>query len=191
MPIISLNGPHAIGKTTAVKRWLDKYPSLVGVIADNQWEVRGGVYVRVREWKGDVGDKERLVRKAQTEPVVTLVDSVRTTVVNFLGPEDAAIFVVCSGPTMGRVLRARCAANGKKFAEDYWDDRKLAYEGSARYRNAATKFLQPHQYRFFTIEDQGRDWPAVDEHFGTLYRRLHNDLVRRRRAAARGEGVAK
>jgi hypothetical protein len=186
VPVISLNGPHAIGKTTAVKRWIDRYPGLVAVIADNQWEVRGGVYTRVREWKGDIGDKGRLVRASQLEPVVTLVDSVRTTVVNFLGPKDFAIFVTCSGPTMGRVLRERCVRNNKKFAEAYWDDRKLSYEGETRYRNAAAKYLQPHQYRFFTVEDQEQDWPAVDDYFHTLYRRLHNELVARRQGAGKG-----
>jgi hypothetical protein len=32
--------------------------------------------------------------------------------------------------------------------------------------------------KIFEIEDQVMDWPVVDEHFFTLYRRIHNGIVR-------------
>lgn len=186
MPLISLNGPNAIGKTTAMGRWLLRYPRLYGVIADNQWEARNVngqiVKERVREWKDALAAKRDAVEALRSKALVAVIDSVRTTCVNFFGPEDHAIFVVCSWQTMERVLRARCAANGKRFRDDYWNVTKFTYESRLRYENAAAKFLRPEQCRFFTVEDQARDWVVVDEYFGRLYRKLHNEAVGRRRA---------
>lgn len=184
MSLIAIAGPHAIGKTTAVYRWMTLYPKLFAIIADDQWEaetVNGKIErVRVREWKGTTEEKGQLVNALRKRNKVSIIDSVRTTCINYFKPGDHVIFVTCSGETMERVLQARCKRNNKKYNATYWDMRKLTYESRVRYVNAAAKFLTPDQAHWFTIEDQARDWPAVDEYFGKLYRKLHNDLVRRK-----------
>lgn len=68
MPVIGLAGPNAIGKTTAVSRWLRRYPDLWAALADDQRETGGDTWEavlagppNVREWKGSTDDKQRPV----------------------------------------------------------------------------------------------------------------------------------
>lgn len=190
MSVIGVCGPNAIGKTTFAYRMLDRYgPNLRAVIADNQWETHSCAdedHVRVRGWKGTTEEKETLVRQHQASDEVVVIDSVRTTALNFFSPTDPVIIVTCTWQKMGEVLRARCLKNNKKFRADYWDEWKLGYESSKRYLNFAAKNLSPDQYKVFEIEDQARDWPAVDAYFGTLYRRLYNAILRQKREAREG-----
>jgi molybdopterin-guanine dinucleotide biosynthesis protein len=190
MAVIGICGPNAVGKTTFVYRMLDRYgPNLVAAIADNQWEARSRVdKARVHAWKGTVEEKEALVRKHQQANHVCVIDSVRTTALNYFSDTDPVIIVTCTYEKMGEVLRARCAKKGKRFRADYWDQWKLGYESAARYLNFASKNLNPAQVRHFVIEDQARDWPAVDTYFGQLYRRIYNKILRRKRGAVEMEG---
>lgn len=152
--------------------------------------LEGGEWVADPDWKGDQAEKERKVLALRRSAPIALVESARTTTTTvFALPDEPVIVVICPGAKLRDHLKARCEAKGKKFRDDYWTEWKCDYEAQRRYLNFAAKNLRPEQYRVFTIEDQARDWPAVDDYFGTLYRRLHNDLVRRRRAVARGEGV--
>lgn len=181
MAVIGLAGPHAIGKTTAVTRWIHRYPLLVAAIADNQWEATRDGRTRVREWKGTVEQKQALVQQHQQRAGVTVIESVRTTALNYFRPQDPVILVTCDWQTMKRVLEHRCEANKKRFNAEYWGQWKLNYESHERYLNFARKKLQPGQWRQFEIKDQEADWPEVDEYFGQLYRRLHNQIIRNRR----------
>lgn len=42
MPVITMIGPHAVGKTTAARRYAKRYSGLRVAVADNQLEIRGG-----------------------------------------------------------------------------------------------------------------------------------------------------
>lgn len=186
--IIGLCGPSAIGKTTAVRRWLARYGrlGLVGVHCDLEAEEWPDGRRRVRGWKGTAGEKGELVAAHRAGAHVAVLESVRTTALNYFMPGEPVVLTLCRAEVMGRALRARCTAKGKRYRDDYWDDRKLAYEGARRYELAAAR-LRTEDVTVFTIEDQAADWPAVDEHFGALFRRLHNRLV----AARSGRGVAR
>lgn len=178
MPVIGMVGPHAIGKTTAARRWAARYTKLVVAIADQQWEESASGKERVKAWKGTAEEKEALVADRRARPVVTLVESVWTTACRFFTPEEPIIIVTCDWRVMERVFRERVKRLGKTFKEDYWTPRKMGYESAVRYLNFAQKNWSPQQYRHFNIEDQARDWPAVDAHFGALYRRLNNQTLR-------------
>lgn len=141
--------------------------------------LQGETRINIQGWKGSLEEKRLAVEKVRQYPLV-VCESARTTTVNYALSDEPVIIVICSWQVLGKHLRARCEAKGKKFRDDYWDQKKLDYEASKRYLNFATKNLPTSQYKIFTIEDQARDWPAVDEYFGKLYRELHNDLVRKR-----------
>lgn len=178
--IIALAGPHAIGKTTAVKRWVAKYSGLTGVLADNELEITQTGQVMVKEWKDTVEDKCRQVERLQQRQGVSVVESARTTILNWMKPEEPVILLVTTGDIARQHMINRCLAKGKKFNDPYWTAQKLNYESRLRYLNYAQKNLQPSQYKVFEITDQARDWPEVDEYFSSLYRRYHNAIMRSR-----------
>lgn len=182
MPVIGLSGPNAIGKTTAVSRWVHRYQSLWAALADNQRETGADDWDKVlagppnvREWKHD-GEAKRLLVEKHRAGRVTVIDSARTTALNFFEAGEPIILVVTDGPTLGRLLRARCEDRQKRFRDDYWTADKLDYEARHRYLNFAAKGIG--ECNVFEIRDQARDWAAVDEYFGRLFRRLHNELNR-------------
>jgi hypothetical protein len=177
MPIIAMCGPHAIGKTTAVRRWVERYHGLLDCISDSQMYIRWGGNADILDWKGTVEEKAALVKECRERRCVTVVESVRATVLNFLLPGEPIILVLCSGETMGRVLRERCARKGKPFNNDYWTKDNLEYESHLRYTNLVGKLGLETSCKQFFIEDQARDWSAVDEYFGSLFRRMNNQLV--------------
>lgn len=175
--IIGLCGPNAIGKTTALRRWCDHYPKLYGAFADVQLETVGRVDTRVREWKGTVEDKAKLVQQHRETGHILVVDSARTMALEALHKTDQIILVLCTGPTMGRNIKARCEEKGKKYREDYWTKTKLEYEASKRYRNWVWSKAKC-DYKVFWVEEYERDWPPIDEYFASLYRRAHNQKLR-------------
>jgi hypothetical protein len=69
-------------------------------------------------------------------------------------------------------MRARCVKKGKRFRDNVWTDWKLEYEGHRRYTNYCEK--AGIDAAFFKIEDQARDWPAVDAYFSKIFCRLWN-----------------
>lgn len=187
MPVIGLSGPNAIGKTTAVKRWCARYPGkLLGALADDQREVvsDGGevdhltMPCNAREWKGTTEQKTALVEKHRQSDQVVVIDSARTTALNCFLPDEPIILVWCSPELLFTMLRDRAKARGKPFQENYWKD-KVIYESKISYANFAAKEIG--RVKMFEIRDREKDWPAVDEYFGQLYRRLHNEINRRKR----------
>lgn len=182
MALISLVGCNAIGKTTAARRWCARYPGLIALLMDVQTRLSGGgaVTERVRGSKGTDADKRALVEAARADPAVHLFESARTTHLNHLLPGEPAIVLLCSWQTYERNMRARCTAKNKRFRDDYWNPGRMEAESIRRHGNFVRKHLPPEQYRVFYVEDYDRDWPAVDEYFGELYRKLHNRIVRER-----------
>jgi len=183
MPLIVMVGPNAIGKTTAAARWYESYPSLVSVSCDNGLVRANGlsnVIPRDREkgWSGSVEEKTALVRKYRDLERVVLIESARTDIVRFAEGEGWLLVVTCNGPTHKRHLQARCEAKRKRFREDYWTDQKLTYESFGRYNNAANRYWDCAKTERFVVEDQETDWARIDDWFGTLFRKLHNGLIR-------------
>lgn len=143
-------------------------------------ELVNGVWVKAKgDWKGDKENRKALLDDLRNKSPIALVESARTTTTTYALPTDSVIIVVCPGAVLGKHLEARCAAKGKKFRAEYWTPDKLEYESSRRYLNFVKKNLSPNQYKVFHIADQATDWEAVDEYFGSVYRRLHNELVRK------------
>lgn len=190
MPVIGLAGPNAIGKTTAVSRWVKRYPELWAALADNQRETGSKDWDRVlagppnvREWKGDGGDKRNLVESHRVSTRITVIDSARTTALNYFLYGEPVILVTCSWETMERNLKERCGRVGKKYRVDYWTKERLGYEASRRYKGFAAKHPEM-SCRVFEVNDYERDWPAVDAYFSKAYRSLHNALARGRKVVA-------
>jgi hypothetical protein len=144
--------------------------------------VAGQEVASVTNWKGTQDQKQQGVAQVRQRLGITVLESVRTTTTTtttrYALPEDPVILLTCDWQTLGNHLRARCEVKGKRFRDDYWDQWKLGYEASKRYLNFAAKNLTPEQVKHFEINDQARDWPAVDDYFGALFRRLHNALIR-------------
>jgi hypothetical protein len=85
MPIISMVGCNAIGKTTAAFRYAAKYKDKLTVcIADNQWVLIDGEKIKERGWKGTSEEKQELVEKYASQGGITLVESARTTHLEFV-----------------------------------------------------------------------------------------------------------
>lgn len=178
MAIIGLFGPHAIGKTTAANRWIARYHGLTAALADLQREATWQGRMLVRGWQGTAEQKFNLVRHHQQRGGVTIVESVWSTPARAFNPESPVIFVVCGWTTMLRLLQYRCESKGKQFRKDYWNQQRLDYESHRRYINFAARYLCPNQWKCFDINNQVEDWPTVDEYFGQLYRKLHNEGIR-------------
>lgn len=179
--LVTMVGPHAIGKTTALRRWSVRYPELVAISADLGAVYRGGEEQhREKGWAGTIQEKEALVRDYTRRDCITLVESARTTTLHYIEPGSPVILVLCESAVLERVMRQRCAAKNKKYREEYWTQVKLSYESSRRYTNFVSAKHLAHEE--FWVNDQERDWPAVDRHFAKLYRQLHNNRVRVARA---------
>ena len=187
MPLIALIGTHAIGKTTAVRRWIERYPKLIGIIADTQLAIRDGEEARERErereWKGTGEDKRTMIEQYRSLPRITVIDTAAARanmILPFFSIKESVICLQCSPIVMLNNLRSRCEKQRKKFNSDYWDIQRLTYEAQGRAVNYVQKNLHPSQYRIFTVNDYERDWPVVDEYFGSLYRRFNNELNRKK-----------
>lgn len=181
MALISMVGCNAVGKTTAARRWSERYgPRLLCVLADVQTELCDGVETRVKATKGTAEEKADLVARYRDEPRVVLFESARTSHLPATRPGEPVIIVTCDWQLYEKHMRARCAAKGKRFRDDYWDERKLRYESGRRYSTFSVKYLAGYDVRQFEVRDQAADWVKIDEYFGMLFRRLHNELNRRR-----------
>lgn len=175
MAIIQLIGPNAIGKTTAARRYADRYKTQLTVMhCDNQLIVNNGVKTRDHRLKATMAEKQQALEDWRSHPGVCLFESARNDMLRLALSREPIIFVVCTAKMHERNMRARCEAKGKKYRADYWVHSRLEYECCGRYVNFAQKNLAKSQYTIFELNDQERDWPAVDEYFYTLFRKLHN-----------------
>lgn len=177
-PIVALFGPHAIGKTTAARRWAVKYrPKLTTISADNQLEYDGCSEIRVRGWQGSLADKHQLLKQLRDRSKVFLIESCSsygTQILRGLLKTDYVIHVHCSPKVMLDNLRNRALKRGKQFNAPYWDQRRLKYESYDRLHNCAKTYGLLSQVVEFKVDNYEEDWPVVDEYFGSLFRKLHN-----------------
>ncbi len=171
MPVIGMIGPHAVGKTTALKRWAERYNGLITVSLDVE-----------RSAYPDNEAKQALVKQCQTDNRVWVLESARgfAAWVGAFKATDPVIVLTCPEPVGRQWISDRRVAKGKP-AElgPYWTERRLDYECNGHLLNYVKKKLHPDQVKHFVIEDRARDWPAADDYFGLLYRRLRNAANRR------------
>jgi GTPase SAR1 family protein len=183
MAVIGMIGPHAVGKTTAARRWLKRYAGkLTLAVADDQWEETSEGRIRVRDWKGAKEDKATRAQFHRQRHAVTLIESARgfSTWLNTFGPDDPVIVLTCPEPVGRAFIEDRRRANGNpKPLSDYWTTKRLDYECNGHLLGWVRK-LSLEQAHHFVIENRDRDWAQVDECFYRLFRKVYNGVVRRR-----------
>jgi deoxyadenosine/deoxycytidine kinase len=168
MPMISLVGCNAVGKTTAAARYATRYPFL------KTWSLD-----LLRKEFPDTSAKVQLAARCVAERgTVHLIESVYTTHLDC--PPHPVFVAVCDWKLYERHMRARCERRGKRFRDDYWNPGKLEYESGRRYRNWVAKNLRPSDVVLFEIRDQAADWATLDERVAAVIRRLHNETLRAR-----------
>ncbi len=177
MALISLVGPHAIGKTTAIQRWAKRYHKLTAISCDLGLVYNFHNKQKEKGWQGSAEEKRALVQKWQKWNGVVVIESARTDIIRFMEGEGHLILVTCNWELHEMNMRERCAAKNKKFREDYWTEGKLVYESCGRYLNSAEKNMPHHD--LFPIWNKQTDWQSVDARFGELFRRYHNKSARR------------
>ena len=104
MPFIALVGPHAVGKTTAAKRWAARYQQLQICHCDNQKPPEASDEIVLLE--GCSAMANRWLPQLNIQEV---------------------IHCYCAPEMLEANMRARCASKGKKYREDYWTPRWLEY----------------------------------------------------------------
>ena len=174
--LIGLVGPHAIGKTTAMQRWVAKYPKLVGVCCDTGTVIQGDAKEQTKGWyKPDaVGVLVEHYRKLNNVVVLEGCAQRWHCVAKQFEPTEPIIHVFCDWQIAKKLMVDRCNKIGKKFNYDYWTEKWLRYEASKRFTNFATKNLSASQVVNLMVNDVTTDWPIVDKHFWRLYKKLHN-----------------
>src|ERR1044072_5407830 len=127
MSILFVIGPSAIGKTTAVRRWCQRYKSLVGIHADKGVELIDGVQRREIGWKKDARTKQELVNAWRWSRRTVGIESAAhraAALLEYISPDDWLLALVCSVEAQEEWLRERCkkTANGKvkRFRDEYW-----------------------------------------------------------------------
>jgi len=182
MAVIALVGPHAIGKTTAIRRWVAKYGSLgqlVGVSADNQLVYANGQQIKEKGWKGTLADKQYAMRARRASSKTLVVESggpYATQIIKCLHPGDHVIFVWCTRERLIQCLQERCARSGKKFNPNSKPVTDAGYECRDRVHNALCR-TNGLQIESFQIDNLVQDWETVDAYFGRIYRQIHNQHI--------------
>lgn len=164
MAVIGLIGPHAVGKTTALRRWRDRYGDRIAVTSFD---------AERKAYPGNP-EKQSHIARCRADGRVWVMESARGFsgwVTAFL-PSEPVIVLTCPEPA-GRAWMVE-RRKGRPMS-DYWTQKRLDYECNGHLLNYVRK-LPPAQVRHFVIEDRERDWPAVDEYFGFLFRRAYNGL---------------
>lgn len=180
--VICLLGPNAIGKTTAVRRWCEKYgDKLVGVLADTQISIINGEEIRDKGWQsGDVEERERLAAKYEAMNRVVVVEAAAGYGVRvskaFKNP--VCICVVCSGKASRANIESRCVAKGKEFRGDFWTADKCSYDSERRHVTHCKK--SNLESVIVRVENRETDWEKADEEFSKLFMKIHNSLRRSR-----------
>jgi hypothetical protein len=158
--LLGIVGMYALGKTTWLEKNRDAWPellkpgiSLVCVSADNAYEYwydkrldcwslrscRDNLWKRTHEEKAD-----HLAGMIMDERTIWIVESARY----ILGMQDEILqahkvvkggvrFIVpWAKPDACKIfIQKRCEKRNKKFNVEYWDYKRLEYEGAGRYHN--------------------------------------------------------
>lgn len=190
MTLVAVFGPHAIGKTTALERFAKDdcrdYPDVTVVLMDNNLELwwDGPVLKEYRysgrtHWKGSREDKlnELWPCIEATEELVIVetarISNVHETIANGYARYGGGVQVVittCSPETMRHFLISRCDSKGKRFNEEYWDEKRLIYESQGRYLNAAKQHFSMNgiPWSHFIIGPEREQWSEVIHHIRSL-----------------------
>lgn len=180
MPIIGMIGANAVGKTTAVRRWCQRYTRLVGVCCDSQIQIMDGRESPSKGWQGTDAARQALIRKYQAMDRVVVLEGAAgygCRIIREAKPVHTLI-IVTNEDSMKAFLRDRCGRRGKEFRADYWTPKKLQYEGNHRCMNFARKELFHLDYTVVEINDQEKDWAEGDVVFGKLFRRYNRRSLR-------------
>lgn len=166
MAIISMLGGHGVGKSTALRRWKERYPDLLAFPLDDMR----------KEYYGNL-EKVALVEKLQksrTEIGVLETAKGYSAWASILRPTDSLIVVSPANAELGRKWMEE--RKGRPLT-DWWKDKEVQYELIDKFRNYVSK----HQLkaRFFYLTSR-EDWSQVDIYFGSIYRKLRNEILRNR-----------
>jgi len=173
---IGIVGPYSTGKTTATDAILEFDLRSVAdgrvtvVNCDNcreRW-VENGVIVqdKVKAWQDKVAVKHAEIVECATDPDLYIAETAWTDHISgvgkfadeFAGYTDIGFhimnfFVLTVQPaTFKKFIQERCEKRNKPFRDDYWDDKRLLYEGTGRPLNAAKKYLTPWGVRWQHVE---------------------------------------
>lgn len=187
---IGIVGPYAVGKTTFTDELVTYFLhhsvhnlSAVVVNCDNNYEryvdpalgehVDSQRFKGRTHWKGTFEDKLLDVECCVEDMDAIWVcetawsDHIRCAALasNKFGG-GAKLVVITTQPDVYRAfLIDRCERYGKEFRADYWDAKRLVYEGSNRFLNAAKRYLEPAGVEYVTFEmDQERTvWEPIFE----------------------------
>lgn len=180
--IIALLGPHAIGKSTALNRWIHHFGNrgLIGVHCDNNQKVSAAGTEIERGWSGTTEQKQRLALHCALSKSIFVLEGNTARSIPWAKsvPSHIIIHVTCSPERFGELMQSRCDAKGKKYRSDYWDYKKLEYESRRRLANAITNYHITCPVIEFFIEDQTKDWVHVDAYFCKVFRKLYNYSMR-------------
>ena len=166
MPVIGMIGMHGTGKSTALLRWKARYGGRLEVYPLDDMR---------RQYPGDP-EKLALVEECRASPRVCVIESARgySSWLASLRPTEPVIMTYCSEARAREFMEAR---SGKRLSA-FWTAKRLGYESEGRYFNFSVKRLSPGQTSLFRVDDRATDWGPIDEHFGKLFRGLHNSTLR-------------
>lgn len=184
--IIALIGPHAIGKTTAVKNWLDHYGryGLRVVNCDNNrlTYLNDNEIVEEREprWSGSTEEKQAVAKECADSPEIFVVEGNTARAIPWMKTTSLVciLHVYTSPEGFQSMMRERCEKTNKTYRDDYWDYTKLSYESSRRFNNFHGKHPH-HRVIAQAIYNREDDWKTVTEIFGREFRQLYNQNKRR------------
>lgn len=177
--LITVMGPHAVGKTTAIKRWSARFKDINFVHADNCIEFNSkGMRKKEKLWMGTSAEKVELAERCRDSDDIWVVEgnTPRNTPWLKCVESHAVIHVYTDPQIFKRFMQDRCAKRDKEFREDYWTDKKLEYESYNRFNNLRVKHWSGWNVDFkeFKIVDYN-DWRKIDFHFIKLAYRYLND----------------
>lgn len=180
MALLAIFGPHAIGKTTAMYRLVDRlkptdFPVTV-VSADMSKEMHWGdgelIVQKNDAWK-DIQDKKKwcYLDAIMDDYRIWVSESVRPDVWKWLvqGHKECGgvcvMYLWAKPEVFRKFVIDRNEANGTQYNQLYWDDfTRLSYEGYGRMHNQAVKYLKPQRvpYDFIEVSYDRHEWPEID-----------------------------